>query len=584
MKYAAISHTGQKRKTNQDNYGILETIKLFTVADGMGGHRGGESASQIAVSEITNFFKVGDTLDITQTELDLDPEKQRLRNLKQAARQANRSILREAKINPEKAGMGTTIVMLQLFEDKAFVAHVGDSRLYRLRKNSIRQITKDHSRLQELIDTKQVTPEEVENYPFKNIITRALGSGPDIEVDLAMFPFSARDAFLLCTDGITTVLSDDELISVISGSNADPEKALTSLAELVEQKGSPDNYTAILIIGDDFMEDTDPDFQEDTGPIEVHFEKNASSQSADVVLPVQPSQEHPGGPDSSDQAGFDWSDRLSVAESEQGPHASSAGPELLGPEAILAGKVDKVASTLVSNEGLLEEKLKTTPQYMTNSRKYLIVVLLLLGLYLTLCTVNFATYWVQYDSECNSLQIMRGAFHPYDKKEITTVKVVPDELWMMMIQDQEMKSSLNRGRSFFRYRDLNKFLARLMLDIGLRYMDQEGLKERLVAVDLFKRGRQYGRYEQFTENLVTAMTKIGQVYDTNDDLNNALSYYQEALAIDSDNQNLQDRIERVMMRMKPDLSEETDLSEGVALSDDDQSSPETKQSGPDTQL
>ncbi|MFC1849189.1 protein phosphatase 2C domain-containing protein [candidate division CSSED10-310 bacterium] len=592
MKYVAISETGNKRKTNQDNYCIIEEETIFVVADGMGGHKGGETASEIAVTEIQNFYQLGDTIDVTRTDLDADLDQQRLRNLRHAIRQASRAIHKESTIKFEKRGMGTTIVVLQLTDKKAFVAHVGDSRLYRLNGNKIRQITKDHSRLQELLDMEQVTLEEAKNYPFKNVITRALGSGTDIEVDAAMFPYSTQDAFFLCTDGICGVVEDDEIAEIIYEYGGDPQKALQKLGELVDENDSPDNYTGILIVGQDYvtadMDDKSdsetldtatvlPDEKfEETGPVKI------SDLEGDVDQLVSPIPELQGFKLYDDQA-ISASD--TPGNSAQEPlltdQVSEISPAPVPAETVSesdAMDIDHLRDTVAVpkfemlpdrkphdmevtdkislaelNEEITAVHLEKQGKSLLSptTKRYLVITILLIILYLTLCTINRLTYWVRYNGETNSLDILQGKFHPFERTAFDSIDVVPSQLWMQMIPDQEIRSALNEGKSFFRSEDMHNFIARFFLDIGLRYLTEGGLKVRLIAVDLFKKGRAYGRKQQINENLLKALYLVGRDHEESGDIEKALKYYNETLELDPDYRDTLERLAKFGAQKKP---------------------------------
>jgi protein phosphatase len=202
VTYSASTDVGRQRQVNQDNYGVSDDTQsaqlgqLLVVCDGMGGHAAGEIASQIGVDVILHSFY---TASIGAPE-DL---------LAQAFEQANQRIHAEGR-----GGMGTTGVALLLFDQEAIVANVGDSRAYLLREGTIRQITRDHSYVQEQVDAHLLTPEQARISQYRNMITRALGYRPNVSVDIFRTPLHVGDYFLLSTDGLHGLLEDEEILAI----------------------------------------------------------------------------------------------------------------------------------------------------------------------------------------------------------------------------------------------------------------------------------------------------------------------------------------------------------------------------------
>jgi len=166
--------------------------------------------------------------------------------LVQAIEQANEHIIQTSKDDPLLIGMGTTVVAVLIDQDTAYVGHVGDSRVYLLRNQEIKQLTEDHSLLNEYLQKGLITPENSESYPYKHIITRALGSHPVVEVDLQTIELRPGDCFLLCTDGLTNMLTEEDIRTVLTTMNNDPEKGCRRLIEVANSKGGEDNITAVL--------------------------------------------------------------------------------------------------------------------------------------------------------------------------------------------------------------------------------------------------------------------------------------------------------------------------------------------------
>jgi PPM family protein phosphatase len=236
MKYKYFSETniGLKRIDNEDSLGIFEIENgiLSIICDGLGGNKAGEVASQLSVNTVYEFFK-------TSTESDY------LERIKSAISEANKSIIEKASSNDDFKGMATTIEVLFLLNNTAYCGHVGDSRIYNLHKDRLIQLTKDHSLVQKLIDEGFLTDSEAENHPNRNIIMRALGDNSTVEIDLSKLNLDPMDGmlFFLCTDGVTTVIKDNELKEILS----DYDKIKENLSNLIEQRGAPDNFSFIVI-------------------------------------------------------------------------------------------------------------------------------------------------------------------------------------------------------------------------------------------------------------------------------------------------------------------------------------------------
>lgn len=241
MRFAAGTDIGLIRDTNEDYYRIIHESSLdayaFIIADGMGGHSCGEIASRMAVDYISDFVEQSGSRLFSC--LSIGEEIRRL------LMEANINVFEASLSNPEASGMGTTLTMAVIAGGKVTVAHVGDSRFYMARDGSLQQITEDHSFIRELIKKGTLTVEEAESHPRKHVITRAIGSSRDLEVDILDFEAEKGDVFLLCTDGLTNMISEDEIYNVIIDN--DPERACTELIEAAKSKGGEDNITVIVI-------------------------------------------------------------------------------------------------------------------------------------------------------------------------------------------------------------------------------------------------------------------------------------------------------------------------------------------------
>jgi len=234
--YLSVSEIGLKRFDNEDSIGVMEIHDglLAIVCDGLGGNKAGEVASRLAIETVFNQF-------YDNTEIDW-VEKIRL-----AIIEANKSVYEQSTANSELRGMATTVEVLFLKDDTAYWGHVGDSRIYQLKNNKLKQMTKDHSLVQKLVDEGYLTIKEAENHPNKNIIMRALGEQLNIEIDLSKQKISSKDhtKFFLCTDGVSAVINDEELQDILR--NTDLELISKTLTQLIEERGAPDNFSFIII-------------------------------------------------------------------------------------------------------------------------------------------------------------------------------------------------------------------------------------------------------------------------------------------------------------------------------------------------
>jgi serine/threonine protein phosphatase PrpC len=232
---------GRKRHRNDDSYAIEFDVGLFIVADGMGGHPGGDVASLTAVETTRDFLKkaLADS-DITMP-FGIDHSLPQEANiLSTGIRLANRRIFHEA------TGMGTTMVALLILDQKAYICHVGDSRLYRIRNGTIEQLTEDHSLVADEIKRGTITREQAKSYRLRHVITRAIGTALDVECDCKVENLVDGDTFLLCTDGLTGMVEDAQILDVIINNNG-IEKPCEVLVRKANEMGGEDNITAVVV-------------------------------------------------------------------------------------------------------------------------------------------------------------------------------------------------------------------------------------------------------------------------------------------------------------------------------------------------
>jgi PPM family protein phosphatase len=228
IEQAGRTDVGRQRSANEDS--LVVRPPLFAVADGMGGAKAGEVASAVAVDAVEGAQESS------------EPTEAQLANI---VREANRRIYDLAVADESRRGMGTTLTLAKLHGDEVSLAHVGDSRAYRLRGGELEQLTRDHSLVAELERSGQITPEAAEHHPQRSIITRALGPEPDVEVDTYTLAGRDGDVFLICSDGLTSMISDDEVASILRSAGS-LDEAADGLVRAANQSGGKDNITVIL--------------------------------------------------------------------------------------------------------------------------------------------------------------------------------------------------------------------------------------------------------------------------------------------------------------------------------------------------
>jgi serine/threonine protein phosphatase PrpC len=248
ISYQAVTDVGRKRKGNEDSLFVNAEQNLFVVADGMGGHAAGEVASRLAVDAINEFICLtGDDEEITwpfglDETISYDGNR-----LKTAIRYANRKVLEATKEKSEYEGMATTVAAVLVDGDSANIGHVGDSRIYLMRNGSISQLTTDHSWVNEQIVGGMISPDQARSHPLRNVVTRALGGKSDLQVDMKVHKIETGDVLLLCSDGLTTMMADEDIARVVSEASNDVEKATRELVAAANAKGGEDNITVVML-------------------------------------------------------------------------------------------------------------------------------------------------------------------------------------------------------------------------------------------------------------------------------------------------------------------------------------------------
>ena len=232
LRHGGVTDIGNVRATNQDQ--LLAEGELVAVADGMGGHNGGEIASRLAVATVRETFSADPTAD----------------GLVDAVRAANRAVWERADADPDLHGMGTTIAAAARVtirgEERLAVVNVGDSRAYRLREGSLSRMSSDHSMVADLVRAGEVSEADARTHPDRHVLTRVLGVGPDIEPHVADGDLARGDRLLLCSDGLVNELGDDEITATLAAF-VDPDEAANGLVQLAKDHGGNDNITAVVV-------------------------------------------------------------------------------------------------------------------------------------------------------------------------------------------------------------------------------------------------------------------------------------------------------------------------------------------------
>jgi protein phosphatase len=248
VQVAGETNVGMKRNHNEDTFAIMESENLFIVCDGMGGHASGEVASQMAVETLRSFYK--ETRE--DPELTWPYKMDRSRRYEEnrlitGIKLANLRIHEASKRDSKYNGMGTTITAAYFVDEGAYLAHVGDSRIYRLRDGAIAQLSEDHSLLNDYIKMKKLTAEEIENFPHKNVIVRALGMKESVKVDTLFDEPRPGDIILMCSDGLSGEVTDDKIRDIVLARAADLQGACHDLIEAANRNGGHDNITVVLV-------------------------------------------------------------------------------------------------------------------------------------------------------------------------------------------------------------------------------------------------------------------------------------------------------------------------------------------------
>jgi serine/threonine protein phosphatase PrpC len=247
VKAYGLTHVGRQRQHNEDNFLVEDDAHLFLVADGMGGHAAGEIASRIAVDSIIEFILHTKEDDGTWPHAYDEHYKRSTNRLMAAVRMANTRVLEAMRKDARLRGMGTTVVACLADEDTMSVAHVGDSRAYLIRDKNISRITNDHSWVFEQVQAGMLTEAEAEKHPLRNVITRALGGALQVSPDASEIECKPGDVYLLCSDGLTGMVPEDEILRLVTENDGDLETTAQRLIDTANERGGLDNVTAVLV-------------------------------------------------------------------------------------------------------------------------------------------------------------------------------------------------------------------------------------------------------------------------------------------------------------------------------------------------
>jgi serine/threonine protein phosphatase PrpC len=249
LRWAVSSDPGLKRTSNEDSYSTRADVGLFVVADGMGGHVAGEVASRVAVEAIEAFIQETAGADKNRTwPFPFDPTVSLEANrLRAAFRLANRKIASAIADSQDLRGMATTASAVLLGPRTASVAHVGDSRVYVLKDSALEQLTHDHSWVEEQVRAGTMTPTAARQHPWRNVVTRALSGGEDPEVDVTEIKPARGERYLLCSDGLFSVVGDERIASILSDRELTLEQVCARLVAAANAAGGPDNITALVL-------------------------------------------------------------------------------------------------------------------------------------------------------------------------------------------------------------------------------------------------------------------------------------------------------------------------------------------------
>ncbi|HHU84848.1 MAG TPA: Stp1/IreP family PP2C-type Ser/Thr phosphatase [Clostridiales bacterium] len=239
MNVVGKTDVGLVREINEDYFSVTDCAggKLCVLCDGMGGHNAGEVASKIAAETISGYLVENLAQNMSDDDI--------ATHFDNAIKKANDEVLKVADLNPQNEGMGTTVVIALFVDNVLFLSHVGDSRCYLIREGVLIGLTKDHSLMQQMLDNGEISEDSIENFPFKNVITRCIGTSEGVSGDFAIFETETDDIILMCSDGLTNYCSSEDIVYAVIGDSF--EESADRLVEKAKDGGGGDNITVVLI-------------------------------------------------------------------------------------------------------------------------------------------------------------------------------------------------------------------------------------------------------------------------------------------------------------------------------------------------
>lgn len=241
MRVFTKTDIGKTRSMNQDSFLVSENndngLNLYLLADGMGGYKGGEIASKVAITAVNKY--------ITQKFDEISKNKESILELiEESIDFANSAIYEESEQDEELQDMGTTLEVVLIYNNRIYIGHIGDSRIYRVRKNKMKKITTDHSYVEKLIQDGEITREESYTHPKKNLLIKALGTDKEVDPDLIYAPLERGDVLIMCSDGLTNMIREDKILEIIKENKED---CTTDLVDEANNEGGLDNITVVVI-------------------------------------------------------------------------------------------------------------------------------------------------------------------------------------------------------------------------------------------------------------------------------------------------------------------------------------------------
>lgn len=246
LEIVGLTDVGRMREHNEDKIGWEKELGLILLADGMGGHNAGEVASDLTVTRIKEEIKnaIADSDSSGQSEIN---DAQAVVLSMNAINSANQYVYQTANDQPLCAGMGTTLVLTLFGKDSVTIAHIGDSRIYRLRQDNLEQLTTDHSLVEEMVRRGYFSKQEALHAVNKNMITRALGVAPEVDIEIQQKEIQSGDIYLLCSDGLTDIVSDSDIHATLRDSSNDFDQCAKRLIEMANNNGGHDNISVVLV-------------------------------------------------------------------------------------------------------------------------------------------------------------------------------------------------------------------------------------------------------------------------------------------------------------------------------------------------